>query len=324
MRDAPVTLLAGNGSRRLESAALERAAAVICPREGAPHAEGCSVCRRIANGEHPDLLVAAPERRRRVHVPAFSEATESKETTLPAALVRAIVAGASRAPYEAAKRAIVLLDVDRTEAAAFSALLKVLEEPPPSARFILTATRERLLPATILSRVALEKLPSPRRSDVSSALVSKRVSAEEAEARAAFAPEGVEEAESLDLAAAREKRDAILAAASGVFLSGSTGWALALAGALAGEDAEETGANLNLLGLLLRDSVASATDPSGGSLVHRERFADLARLEKAGALRLLEAAERALSLASTLGDSPRNPRLAVEAFALSFVPTSRA
>ena len=70
-----------------------------------------------------------------------------------------LAADASRLPYEGARRVLVLLDVDRTEAAAFSALLKVLEEPPSRARFVLTATRPRLLPPTILSRVVLRRLP---------------------------------------------------------------------------------------------------------------------------------------------------------------------
>ena len=122
--------------------------------------------RRVYRREHPDLMVAAPERRRRVNPPPFEE-TEGKETTLPTALVRAVAADATRLPYEAPRRAVVLLDVDRTESAAFSALLKILEEPPTKTRFILTATRPRLLPSTILSRVALRPVPGcdarPRR-----------------------------------------------------------------------------------------------------------------------------------------------------------------
>lgn len=315
MSGAPVRLFAGPGSRRLEKLALEAARRLLCRRAGACDPE-CADCRRVLAREHPDLLVGAPERRRRVHVPFFEEG-ETKETTLPTALVRAVVASASALPYEAPYRAVLLLDVDRTEPAAFSALLKVLEEPPSRTRFLLTATRARLLPETILSRVALEKVPMLRREETVAALKARGVGPEEAEARAAFAAGDPDEAAALDLAAARALRDRILEALSGTLLTGSVPWALTLADLLAGDDAAEAGARLLLAALLLRDAVAAASDPAGLTVTHRERFRDLEALGTRDASRLLAASERALALGSDLPDSRINPRLAVEAFALS-------
>ncbi len=317
--DSPVVLLAGRGSRRLEAAALDSAAALLC-RTGRRGAD-CPDCRRVASREHPDLLVAAPERRRRAHVPEFDESSDSKETTLPAALVRAVAAEASRLPYEAERRVLVLLDVDRTEPAAFSALLKVLEEPPRKARFLLTATRPRLLPPTILSRVVLRKLPSPTRADLAAALEVAGLPAEEAEARAAFGAADADEARGIDLAAARALRDGLLEAASGLLLGRSPGWALVLAARLAGEDAAETSERLDLLAQLLRDAAAATVDPAGLSLRHRERFRDLHRLGEAGAEALLGAAESALRDSADLTDSRRNARLAAEAYALRLART---
>ncbi len=315
MSDAPVRLFTGPGSRRLELLVLEAARLVVC-RSGGRCGEECSDCRRLRAREHPDLLIGAPEKRRRVHVPPFEEG-ETKETTLPTALVRAVVATASALPYEATLRAVILLDVDRTEPAAFSALLKVLEEPPQKTRFLLTATRPRLLPETILSRVALEKAPLLTREETAARLRARGVGREEADARAAFVPGDDEEAAALDLAAARELRDRILEALSGTLLSGSIPWALALADLLSGDDAAGTGARLQLTALQLRDAVAAPTDPAGSAVAHRERFRDLAALAAVDAERLLAASARALDLGSTLPDSRRNPRLAVEAFALS-------
>lgn len=314
----PVVLLAGPGSRRLEAVALEHAARLLCPRSGG---DGCSTCRRAERREHPDLVVAAPERRRRANAPSFEEGSDSKETTIPTALVRAVVAEAARMPYEGALRAVVLLDVDRTEAAAFSALLKVLEEPPRRTRFLLTATRARLLPPTILSRVVLERLRGSTLGETAAALAARGVGADEARARAAFRPHDVEEARDLDLAEARALRDGLLEAVSGTLLGGSAGWAVALAGLLTGDDAAETASRLELLAILLRDAAAAPVDPAGSRLVHRERFRDLARLGEAsvGSTRLLDGALAALRLASELPDSRRNARLAAEAFALSLL-----
>ena len=324
--DAPVVLLAGPGSRRLEALALAVAARIVCRSGHSPGAgaDECPDCRRVRRGEHPDVMVAAPESRRRVHTPPFEESSASKETTLPTALVRAVAADASRLPYEAKRRAIVLLDADRTEPAAYSALLKILEEPPSKARFLLTATRPRVLPSTILSRVALRALPALPRAATCAALRERGFSPDESEARAAFFAADAEDAAALDLAALRTLRDGLLEAASGLFLGGSVSWSLALAVLLAGDDAEEAGERLGLLATLLRDAVAAAVDPAGHDVVHRERFADLARLGEADSRRLLDAAGGALTLAADL-DGPRlNVRLACEAWALGLLPTVSA
>jgi len=316
--DTPVVLLTGPGAARLERAALEAAARLLCRRGGDPADPDCPDCRRTLRREHPDLVVAAPEKRRRSNVPAFEEA-ESKETMIPTALVRAIAADSTRLPYEAPRRAVLLLDVDCTEPAASSALLKILEEPPKKTRFLLTATRAPRLPATILSRVVVYPLPGPSREQTAGILAKRGLAPEEAQARAAFSPSDPEEAADLDLQAARDERDGLLEALSGVFLGGSVSWALSLAGLIAADGAAEAVNRLNLAALLLRDSVAAATDPAGQAVVHRERFADLLRLGRAGARRLLDAAMAALDLASSLADSNRNPRLAAEAFALGLV-----
>ncbi len=312
MSGAPVVLLAGPGSLRLEAAALEEAAAAIC---GSGFDAESSCARRVFRKEHPDLMVAAPERRRRVNAPHFEEG-DSKETSIPTALVRAVAADSTRLPYEAPLRAILFLDVDRTESAAYSALLKILEEPPTKTRFLLTATRPRLLPATILSRVVLRLLPGTSRADTAALLAGRGLSPEDAEARAAFVPHDADEAAALDLAEARATRDALLEAVSGVFLTGSRSWALALAGLLAADDAAEAARRLQLLAQLLRDAAAAPVDPAGAHVVFRERFADLGRLGAASGARLLGAAEGALALAGSLADSRRNVRLASEAFAL--------
>ena len=302
----------GPGSRRLESLALEAAAEVICGHGFDPESP---VAGRVFRKEHPDLMVAAPERRRRVNPPLFEE-TDGKETTLPTALVRAVAADATRLPYEAPRRAIVLLDVDRTEPAAFSALLKILEEPPTRTRFLLTATRPRLLPPTILSRVALRPVPGATREATAAVLRSRGLGDEEAAARAAFSPSDVDEAAEMDVAEARATRDALLEAASGIFLTRSLSWSLALGALLGADDAPEAVSRLQLLALLLRDAAAAPVDPAGRHILFRERFADLARLGAAPAAELLDAASRALALAASLTDSRRNVKLATEAFAL--------
>jgi hypothetical protein len=139
---------------------------------------------------------------------------------------------------------------------------------------------------------------------------------EEAEARAAFAPHDADEAAELDVAEARATRDALLEAVSGVFLTRSLSWSLALGTLLGADDGPEAVRRLQLLAQLLRDATAAPVDPAGRHILFRERFADLARLGAAPAARLLDAASGALALAASLTDSRRNVKLSTETFAL--------
>lgn len=316
----PVLLLSGPGSRRLEEIALEKAAGVLC-RTGEGHSransEPCRDCRRVFRREHPDLLIAAPESRRRTNTPASSENPSSKETTIPAALVRAVAADASRLPYEGGLRAVILLDVDKTEDAAFSALLKILEEPPARTRFLLTAVKPRLLPPTILSRVVEEKQPAPGRHGLARKLEAEGSSPSEAAARAAFCPQSLDEAKDLDLVAARAERDALLEALLGTILGKSTGWALNLAARLDAGDAADTARRLNLLAVLLRDAAAASVSP--GAAIHQERSRDLAQAGQGLRPVLIQAALDAMDSASLVTEARLNGRMVAETLAVKML-----
>ena len=319
MRPVPV-LLSGVASKALARQAIEEAARLLCrvPTHSADESASCVDCRRVFRREHPDLLVVAPEASRRSNTPMF-EGGGGKETTIPAALLRAMVAEAAQRPYEGNRRVLILLDADRTETAAFSALLKVLEEPPTASCFILTAVRPRLLPETILSRVVHRKVRGTSRRETARILETSGMPRDEAQARAAFAPDDAATASRLDLAAERKVRDDLLEAVTGLLLTRSAGWGIALASRLPGDDALETVSRLGLLAILLRDAAVASLDPAGEGVVHRERFRDLERLGHAAGRDLLEVAGRALELAATLSDSRRNARLSAEAFALGLV-----
>ena len=58
------------------------------------------------------------------------------------------------APVEARYKVYVIDEVHMLSTAAFNALLKTLEEPPPHAKFIFATTEIRKVPVTILSAVA--------------------------------------------------------------------------------------------------------------------------------------------------------------------------
>ena len=68
--------------------------------------------------------------------------------------VRAVLAFVATAPFGAFK--LVLIELDGASEAALGALLKTLEEPPGTARFVLTSTGP--VPATIVSRASVYEL----------------------------------------------------------------------------------------------------------------------------------------------------------------------
>jgi DNA polymerase III subunit gamma/tau len=91
-------------------------------------------CARIAAGTHPDIL----------------EMDAASHTGVND--VRDILDNARYAPQDAAFKVYIIDEVHMLSTAAFNALLKTLEEPPPHVKFIFATTEIRKVPVTILSR----------------------------------------------------------------------------------------------------------------------------------------------------------------------------
>lgn len=136
----------GIGKRTL---ALELARALNCEHPPAPDEPcgECRPCRLIPAQKHPDLFLLRPE---------------GVDGRIPVDSARHLIQTLALKPLEARFRVALLLDFHRAQAGAANALLKTIEEPPPSALLLLTAqSADELLP-TIVSRcreVALRPLP---------------------------------------------------------------------------------------------------------------------------------------------------------------------
>ncbi len=107
---------------------------------------GCSACVQVERGVHPDLTVL----------------TSTETTPIKVDTIRELVVTAWRAPTASSHRFLIIDGADRMTPEAANALLKTLEEPPTSARFILLAESQQLVLPTIRSRcgkVAYRPLP---------------------------------------------------------------------------------------------------------------------------------------------------------------------
>src|SRR3569833_2043767 len=91
-------------------------------------------CRAIIEGRHMDVL-------------ELDAASRSKVDEM-----RELLDGVRYAPVEARYKVYIIDEVHMLSTAAFNALLKTLEEPPPHAKFIFATTEIRKVPVTILSR----------------------------------------------------------------------------------------------------------------------------------------------------------------------------
>jgi DNA polymerase-3 subunit gamma/tau len=91
-------------------------------------------CAAIVEGRHMDVL-------------ELDAASRTKVDEM-----RELLDGVRYSPVEARYKVYVIDEVHMLSTAAFNALLKTLEEPPPHAKFIFATTEIRKVPVTILSR----------------------------------------------------------------------------------------------------------------------------------------------------------------------------
>ena len=132
----------GSGDSR--AALLNRlAAAYLCEGEK-PLCGQCRACRKVGKNAHPDLSRTAPP-------PDKAEITVEQ--------IRSLRADAYVRPNEGKRKVYVVSPADAMNPAAQNALLKVLEEGPAYAAFLLDTDRPGKLLDTVRSRCELLALP---------------------------------------------------------------------------------------------------------------------------------------------------------------------
>ncbi len=96
--------------------------------------DDCALSRAIAEDRHPDVI----------------EMDAASNTGIDD--IRSILDGVRYAPSQARYKIYIIDEVHMLSKAAFNALLKTLEEPPPHVKFIFATTEIRKVPVTVLSR----------------------------------------------------------------------------------------------------------------------------------------------------------------------------
>ncbi|MBR6739906.1 MAG: DNA polymerase III subunit delta [Clostridia bacterium] len=112
------------------------AAGLVCRSQSGRPCGVCPACIKVSHGTHPDVVALAKE---------------GKENFL-VSQSRFLKNDAYVRPNEAERKVYILPDAGSMEASAQNALLKLLEEPPEYAVFILLCEKDGLLLETVVSR----------------------------------------------------------------------------------------------------------------------------------------------------------------------------
>lgn len=130
-------LLYGPSGLGKQAFAWRLARSLLCTAGAADGCGQCQSCRRFASGSHPDVLRIVPA---------------GDSSWIVVDQVREIRQFAALTPHTAERKLVVLEPAEAMNLNAANALLKVLEEPPPSSLLILIASTVARLQATIRSR----------------------------------------------------------------------------------------------------------------------------------------------------------------------------
>lgn len=118
----------------------------------------CASCRKIADGNHPDVFTLNFDSQAKILDLDDDEARRQKELRIDS--VRILIRQSQMTPLEGSKRVLIIDGAELLTAEAANALLKSLEESTPAAHWILLATSvERVIP-TIQSRCRKVSLAS--------------------------------------------------------------------------------------------------------------------------------------------------------------------
>ncbi len=141
-------LIEGKDEASRKEAARICAAALVCEKNEAPCTE-CNACRKVLEERHPDVTVINAE-----------------QSKVGVDDIRKVRLDANISPFEAECKIVIFDSAHTLNVQSQNALLKILEEPPQSVYFILTAPSSKLLLPTVDSRCAKFSLGSISAKDV--------------------------------------------------------------------------------------------------------------------------------------------------------------
>jgi DNA polymerase-3 subunit delta' len=249
-------LFSGPAGVGKHAVAVELARALVCPAGGCGR---CAACDRVRRGIHPDVVEVAGT---------------TKTGQISVDQLRDLIPEIGSRPFEAQRRVFVI-DADALNDQSSNAMLKILEEPPPTSHLVLVSAAPHALLTTIRSRCQHFRFGALPVGVVEQALVERGMEVGEARLRAALCGGSLGHALALESEAWQAAREKLL----DVFEALPSADALARA-ALADRlvDGVDLAVTLTLGRSLLRDVAALASGVAEDAVVNADRLDRLRRL----------------------------------------------
>jgi len=242
--------------------ALELAKAFNCRnRQGVEPCDECSSCRRISQSTFPPFGKDDDDKERMIwsgHGDVAMVRPFKQLIRVPP--IRELEREANFRPFEGTARVFIVEDADCMNDAASNALLKTLEEPPPTTHLILLTANPTALLATIRSRCQIIRFAPIAVGEIEKFLIGrKNVSDGDARLLARTAQGSIGRALAGDVETYRARRESMLAVLKALALSGDRVQLLRSAEDLAAaKDRSEYEQRLAVLETLIRDAWALA------------------------------------------------------------------
>jgi DNA polymerase III subunit delta' len=240
--------------------ALELAKAMNCrTRVGVEACDECSSCKRISRSTFPPFGDVDDDKERMIWSEHADVAmARAYKNIIRVPVMRELEREANFRPFEGAARVFIVEDAEYMNESASNALLKTLEEPPPTSHLILTTSNPTALLATIRSRCqTIRFAPIPREAIETFLIEETKLPAADAELLARTSGGSLGRALGTDIDTYRERRDSMLEVLTALTVTGDRAELLRAAEALAApKDRDEYERRLDALEGLIRDAWA--------------------------------------------------------------------
>lgn len=141
-------IIASPDAEQRERKALELACSFVCDRHEQPPCMMCKSCKNVLAGFHPDVI----------DISRKSDDKGKLKREIQVEQIRLMAADAYVRPQQAEKKVYLIKDAGLMNIAAQNAALKILEEPPAYAVFILCVDSAESLLATVRSRCSVIRI----------------------------------------------------------------------------------------------------------------------------------------------------------------------
>lgn len=240
--------------------ALELAKAMNCRhRVGVEACDECSSCKRISRSTFPPFGDVDDDKERMIWSEHADVAmARAYKNIIRVPVMRELEREANFRPFEGAARVFIVENADTMNESASNALLKTLEEPPPTSHLILTTSNPTALLPTIRSRCqTIRFAPIPREAIETFLIEEKKLPTADAALLSRTAGGSLGRALGTDIDTYRERRDSMLEVLTALTMTGDRAQLLRAAEALAApKDRDEYERRLDALEGLIRDAWA--------------------------------------------------------------------